>query len=651
MTPHDDPRIRERLAAVGDPVSFLTNLFTHAPVGFAVWHADGRALLTNRAFMEIFRSEPPPEYNVLEDDLLAANGMLPLFQRAFRGETVQVPTFWYDPRELKAVSVHEGRRVAVSMTIFPLRDARGEIEYVAATYKDETALLASAETHLASEERLRLAQHVAQIGTFEWNIQTGVNTWTPELEAIYGLDRGAFGNTQRSWEDLIHPDDRTAAVARVSEALETFLPVEGEWRVVRPDGSLRWLVGRFQAFPDAEGKPSRLIGVNLDVTSRKESEAAARESDARRAAVMAAALDAIVLMDRSGEIVDFNAAAERTFGYARAEVMGKPLEAVLVPPALRDRHRTALARYLETGEGSIIGKRIEVSAMRKDGTEFPAEVAVVRASSDGAPVFTGYIRDISERRKAAENELLRREKEAAQAANQELEAFSYSVAHDLRAPLRGMSGFSGALLEDHGDELTPPARALLDRIMAAAERMAQMIDVLLALARLSRASVQRAHVDLTQLARAVVEELRAHEPARSVEIEVSEGMTASGDPELLRVVLENLLGNAWKFTRKSRNACIEVGRRSTPDGEHYYVRDNGAGFEMAHAKRLFTPFQRLHSQDQFEGTGIGLATVQRIVRRHGGRIWAEGRADAGAVFEFTLGEHSPKGQASWMPAK
>ena len=221
-------------------------------------------------------------------------------------------------------------------------------------------------------------------------------------------------------------------------------------------------------------------------------------------------------------------------------------------------------------------------------------------------------------------------------AHRELEAFSYSVAHDLRAPLRGMNGFSAALVEDYGDVLTGEAKHFLTRIAAGAERMGEMIDALLALARVSRTEPQLGAVDISQLARAVVEELRANEPERQVTFVAAEGLTAVGDRQLLRLLLENLLQNAWKFTSKRAQARIEWGRQVVDGVPVFYVRDNGAGFDMAHASRLFTPFRRLHSDHDFDGTGIGLATVQRIVRHHGGRIWADGAVDEGATFFFTL---------------
>jgi signal transduction histidine kinase len=239
------------------------------------------------------------------------------------------------------------------------------------------------------------------------------------------------------------------------------------------------------------------------------------------------------------------------------------------------------------------------------------------------------------------NELEERVRErtaALEASNAELEAFSYSVAHDLRAPLRGINSFSGALIEDYGDKLDDGARGYLNRVIANAVSMEGLIDALLALSRLTRTQLRCAPVDLASSARAIVNQLRETDPVRVVELVTPEHLPAYGDPALLQSILENLLANAWKFTREQPSARIELGGTAA-DGS-YFVRDNGAGFNMAYVSKLFTPFQRLHSVKQFEGTGVGLAMVSRIVRRHGGRIWAEGVEGAGATFNFTLPERA-----------
>jgi PAS domain S-box-containing protein len=516
MSLHDFDRLQERLAEVADPVRFLVNLFAHAPVGFAVWSADGRPLLTNRAFLELFGSEPPPEYNVLQDDLLAESGMLALFQRAFAGETVHVPTFWYDPRALKTITMREGRRVAISMTIFPLCKPSGEIDYVAATYKDDTEIMRAQERLQLIEERHRLAHQAARVGTFEWNVQSGVNSWSPELEAMHGLPPGGFGKTQQSWEQLVHPDDRAHAALRIEEALAADHPVEGEWRVVWPDGSIRWVVGRFQVFRDGAGKPHRLIGANVDITLRKEAEQEIRRLN-------------------------------------------------------EDLERLVQERTAQLG-----------------------------------------------------------------ASNRELESFSYSVAHDLRAPLRSINGFAQILSFDYKDKLGADGADCLERIHRNTLLMEQLIDGLLALARVTRTALQPVPIDLSALARSTAGQLAASHPARQVEVVVEDGLRAQVHPTMARTLIENLVGNAWKFTRDAPAARIEVGAAEVEGGRAFFVRDNGAGFSMAHAAKLFGPFQRLHGPDEFPGTGMGLATAHRIVARHGGRIWGESRVGEGATFFFTL---------------
>jgi signal transduction histidine kinase len=227
--------------------------------------------------------------------------------------------------------------------------------------------------------------------------------------------------------------------------------------------------------------------------------------------------------------------------------------------------------------------------------------------------------------------------------NRELEAFSYSVSHDLRAPLRSIDGFSQVLLEDQFDRLDADGQRHLQQVRKSAQRMGELIDDLLELSRVGRAELHRAEVDLSALAREVASELQRREPERALELVIQPGLHADADARLLRIVFENLLGNAWKFTRKVPSARIEVGRAGNGAGAALFVRDNGAGFAMSYADKLFRPFQRLHTEAEFPGTGIGLATIQRIIDRHGGRAWAEGEVGRGAAFYFTLSPGSHRG--------
>lgn len=244
--------------------------------------------------------------------------------------------------------------------------------------------------------------------------------------------------------------------------------------------------------------------------------------------------------------------------------------------------------------------------------------------------------EIEERARA--EEALRHAKAVAEAASKELEAFSYSVAHDLRAPLRSIDGFSQALLEDCADRLDADGQRYLTHVRESAQQMGELIDDLLSLSRVTRAELRRERVDVTALVRSVLESLRESQPDREVDLVVQDGLVAQADPRLLDVAFTNLLGNAWKFTSKRTSARIEFAAKADVYPPVYFVRDNGAGFDAKYADKLFGVFQRLHAAHEFEGTGIGLATVRRIVTRHGGQVWAEGQVDRGATFYFTLEE-------------
>ncbi len=404
------------------------------------------------------------------------------------------------------------------------------------------------------------------------------------------------------------------------------------WRV-RREGSRFWASVVITALRDARGTLLGFGKITRDMTERQVAEQALRVSEERFRTVSVTANDAIVSADGAGNITYFNPGAERIFGLAGAEVTGRPIT-VLMPERFHAAHTAGMRRYLGTGEARVVGKTVELVGRRKDGAEFPIELSLAASHVGDVPAFTAIIRDITGRKRRDEE--LRRYAAQLEAANAELDAFAYSVSHDLRAPLRGIDGFSQALLEDYQARLDDTGRGYLRRVRAGTQRMAQLIDDLLGLSRVTRADFRRERVDLSALAETVAAELKRTAPRREVEFVITPGISVDGDMRLLQVVLENLVGNAWKYTGKCARARIEFGV-SRQDGKvSYYVRDNGAGFDMAYANKLFGAFQRLHSSGEFEGTGIGLATVQRIVHRHGGRVWAEGAVGQGATFYFTL---------------
>jgi signal transduction histidine kinase len=382
--------LETQIRNVPDPIGFLTHVFASAPIGLAVWKPDGYILLANAALSSLFGSTPPPDYNLFTDNLASELGIATAIRRAFAGESVTLPTFWYDPRELKNVSVTEGRRVAISGAMFPILNGAGRVDYVAAVYRDDTNVMLAQEQLKAQSDQL-------------------------------------------------------------------------------------------------------------------------------------------------------------------------------------ERH--------------IIGRTAELEE-----------------------------------------------------ANEELEAFSYSVSHDLRGPVRAIDAFAALLANDTESQLSEKSQDYLRRIRTASLRMGELINDLLSFSRLGKQALDLKSVNATQMVDQVIQELKSHPRDRDVDIRVELLPSCRADPALLREVFMNLIDNAIKFTGKKSEARIDIGTRVQDGQVVWHVADNGVGFDMSHYERLFGVFSRLHTNEEFEGTGVGLALVNRIIKRHGGEIWAYAEPGKGATFYFTLGE-------------
>ncbi len=388
---------------------------------------------------------------------------------------------------------------------------------------------------------------------------------------------------------------------------------------------------------DEDGR--QVIQCNIrDITQRRQAEMV-RE---RLAAIVKFSDDAILSTELGGIIVTWNSAAEKMFGYSAKEILGKPISKLI--PRNRIDEEAKILKMIKRGETL---SHFETVRIAKDGKAIEVSLTMSPIRNDEGTIIgaSKIARDISELKRAGQKirrlnaELEQRVADRTaqlQAVNKEIESFSYSVSHDLRAPLRHINGFSQALLEDYADKLDDVGQDYLSQIRGASREMGELIDDVLKLARVTRSEMVREKIDLSELATGILDKLRKLEPERIVKATIEDGLVAYGDKRLLEITLTNLLENAWKFTSKQKKAQIVFGFEAANGNTGYFVRDNGAGFDMAYADKLYRAFQRLHDRAEFPGTGIGLATVQRIINRHGGRVWAESEVNMGATFHFSL---------------
>jgi len=370
------------------------------------------------------------------------------------------------------------------------------------------------------------------------------------------------------------------------------------------------------------------------------------EAQSRKNSILESSLDPIITIDHEGVIIEFNRAAEHAFGKSRDKVLGKRPSDVLFPSSLSDEHRNRIARYLEAGEGSMLGRRTEVVAARANGETFAAEMAMTIGQVNGAPVLTFFVRDISQRKKAEEEQT--RYAAELERSNRDLEQFAYVASHDLQEPLRKIRAFGDRLEMKCKDLLDETASECVTRMQSAAARMQELIEGILTLSRITTRACEYQQVDLAEVARQVAGDLEAQIERVGGRIDIGKMPTIQAEPLQIRQLLQNLIGNALKFHRADEPPVVAIEARyvggdrhkprSSYDGEKCLitVQDNGIGFDEQYNDRIFGIFQRLHPRDVYEGTGIGLAICRRIAEFHGGQITARSVPGSGSTFEILL---------------
>ena len=531
----------------------------------------------------------------------------------------------------------------------PMKDEAGKVIMWIGTSTDIDDVKQAQQALQESENRFRIMADQAPLNI--WVTDAAGDTvyvnksWVEFTGLTYEecLDKG--------WAELAHPDCLVELRERYEEAKKHSGAFEYTCWFKRADGQYRWLYTKAAERHNASGEHGGFIGTTIDITEQKraseELEELIRErtSDLQKTNQMLQSIienvPVMIFVKNASDLRFelFNKAGQDITGYTDKDLLGKndydffPSEQATFFIE-KDREALRNKKLIDVAEEPIKSKHGETRILHTRKVPILDEA--------GTPVYMlGVSEDITEYKQAQTrievlNQQLQEQINSLNAVNRELEAFSYSVSHDLRAPLRTIDGFSQAIEEDYADKLDEDGKRYLTRIREGSQQMAQLIDDMLNLSRLTRGEIHKEPVDLSQIARAFADDLQVNEPERNVDFIIQNNIVANADKRLIQSVLQNLLGNAWKFTSHHPTALIEFGLLQEQDRTVYFVKDNGAGFDMAYVDKLFGVFQRLHDAHDFSGTGIGLASVQRIIHRHGGDIWAEGAVEKGATFYFTL---------------
>lgn len=627
-------------------------VFENSPIGKALVALDGAFSRVNpalcrmvgftaeellgRTFQEITHPDD------LDEDLSYVEALL----------AGQIESYEMDKRYIH----RDGHPVWVHLIAYLLRNEEGLPTQLVAHVHDVTEQVEARRKLQSSERRFRSLIESGSDLISLLDADGIIRYQSPAFKRILGFEEGALEEMDAF--HLIHPEEREE-ILTIFRELRT-RPGERtqvEYRFRHADGDWRILETRAVNLLHDPAVAGVVVNAR-DVTERRAAEAEVRRNRSDLRAILDTITEAVVFMDLEGRIVYANSAIQRILGMRPDQVVGLRFDSeswTILGPRGEELQEAELpfSRVASTGE-PVYDVLLNVEVAGRGRLILRVNAAPLPDAEGDLAGVVASVADVTERVEAerqirrlnAELEQRVRERTAElSAANQELEAFSYSVSHDLRQPLRALHGYSQALVEDYGGELQGEALQFLDRIQTNAQRMGQLIDDILKLSRVSRKELERKDVDLAALARERIRRLREGDPDRVVELVTPPSVPATADPQLLGVVLDNLLGNAWKFTEPRKPAVIELGVETGPGPRTYYVRDNGVGFDMQYADKLFKAFHRLHRDSEFEGTGIGLATVHRIIQRHGGDLRAEGAVGVGTTIWFTLGENH--GRPAW----
>lgn len=485
---------------------------------------------------------------------------------------------------------------------------------------------------------LRLAADLGRLGA--WSIEVGADKviWSDEVCAIHEVRAGYAPTLAEAL--AFYPRDQKDHLEEVFlGCLEHGKPYDEEFEIVTRGGRRAWVRCIGTAERDEQGTIVRVNGAFQDISKAKAAQARVRELADRLTMTLESISDGFLILDRTWRVEYINSFGERLLQRDRHALLGKVIWEEF-PDAVGSHFHREYERCMVEHVPVEFESYYEALAMFLQVRAYPSAQGIAVAFRD----ITDSVRTQEEilRLNAELEDRVKRRTAALEAARREMESFSYSVAHDLRSPLASINGYSRALEEMETEHISARGRHFLGRIRAATLHMEQLTEGLLALAHLSRATLRRERFDLSSMALAMLSSMAEQDPTRQVEIDIAPGLVVDADAVLLTQVMQNLLGNAWKFTSKKGVGRISVGCESRA-GEPpvYFVRDNGAGFDMAYASKLFAPFHRLHSMNEFEGTGVGLATVSKIVTLHGGRIWVDAVVGEGACFRFTLADRLP----------